>query len=102
MASIGVTYEFSELALVVQNGFVGGLVSGGVDIDADIHSNEWTIAAIWMDGYGPNNKTENLHLDSDSELYKLCHAAIMRDYVENIQEKVNEAIEEDRNPDYEM
>ena len=108
-----VTYEFSELPMVIDLGFEAGLVNGSAEISY-FADGEWSVSAIYLDGHKklrptlqdylkahaegrtlPVFEEKPVALDAGSSLHLIILDRLEHRERDAIQEMVNEAREAD-------
>lgn len=100
MAHGNLEYTFTE-SLFVAGNIEAGELNGTASIDYD-RDGEWSVEGIFLDGWDKTARKFNssVSIAKDSEVYRILHERLTNGRTaEFIQSEVNEAREEDRQPD---
>lgn len=96
------SYEFSELPLVIANGIEAGLINGCAEIKFD-RGGEWYVESVSLEGYQNISQEEReagkrpwIYVAAPMELTDLIAARLENEWFDNVQDTVNEQLARNR------
>lgn len=98
------TFEFTELPLVIENGYEAALVNGSAEISY-YPDGEWFVTRIFLDGFKDLPATDDrprkmdrkpVELDEGTRIYQIINDRLENEWKHSVFAKVEDAITDDR------